>query len=143
VTRDPKNLGPTYDDSEWPIFVATMPASPFSTEAFQVHLEALREPYRRGQPFAVLIVMGDHPPLAAAQRKAAAEAMILDDQRYPKLLRAKAVVIRSPLERGVVTAIRWVARPDYPFAEFDSIPVAKAWLLKQLQASIAHPSPGL
>jgi hypothetical protein len=120
-----------------------MPASAFSAEAFHVHLQALREPYRRGEPFAVLIVMGDHPPLSAAHRKAAAEAMIADVQSYPKLLRAKAVVIRSPVERGVVTAIRWVAKPDYPFAEFDSVAVAKAWLLAQLRASIAGASPRL
>jgi hypothetical protein len=142
VTPDPKNVGPTYDDSEWPLFVVTMPPSAFSAGAFDAHLETLREPYRRGQPFAVLIVMGDHPPLPAAQRKAAAEAMILDKEHYPKLLRAKAIVIRSSLERGVVTAIRWVANPDYPFAEFESTPVAKAWLLTQLQASTAGASPG-
>jgi hypothetical protein len=132
VTPNPKNSRPTYDYSEWPLFVVEMPPTRLSKEAFDAHLEILRVPYRRGRPFAMLIVMGDHPPLPAGQRKAAAEAMKIDNERYPTLLRAKAVVARSALERGVVTAVGWVAKPDYPFAAFETVEVATAWLRERL-----------
>lgn len=125
--------GPTYDDSEWPIFVARMPPNRLSEVEFNSHLNLLREPFRRRQPFAVLIVMGDHPPLSPTQRKAAAEAMKSDSKGHPGLLRAKAIVIGSAIERGVVTAVGWMAKPPYPFAAFESESAAKTWLRSHLE----------
>lgn len=127
-----KSNAPTYDDSEWPLFVSTLPPTPLSLEAFEAHIARLREPYRRGRPFVVMIVMGGHPPLAASHRKVAAEAMKHDGESYPHLLRAKAIVTQSEVERGVVTAVRWLARPDYPFEAFETVAAAKAWLLGYL-----------
>ena len=137
MSASPSHL-PTYSDSQWPLFVATMPSTALSLVAFEAHLQMLREPYRRGQPFVQMIVMGDQPPLPAAHRRAAAEAMKLDSQRYPGLLRAKAIVAKSHLERGVVTAVRWIARPDYPFEYFETEPEAKTWLLRYLERARAR-----
>lgn len=123
---------PTYDDSEWPIFVARMPPDRLTAAGFETHLQALRQPFRRGEPFAVLIVMGNHPPLSPTERKAAADAMKADNERYPGRLRAKAIVIRSGVERGIVTAVAWMAKPPYPFAAFEDEVLAKAWLRAQL-----------
>lgn len=123
---------PTYDDSQWPIFVARMPPNRLSTEEFSAHLAGLRKPFRRGEPFGVLIVMGEHPPLLPKQRKAAADAMKQDWERHPGLLRAKAIVIRSSVERGVVTAVNWLAKPPYPLASFETESIARTWLLAQL-----------
>jgi hypothetical protein len=133
----PRNTVPRYSDAEWPLFVAWMPSTSLSQEAFEAHLEALREPYRRGQPFGIIIVMGDHPPLPASQRKAAAEGMKLDWERLPRLLRAKAVVATSDVERGVVTAVGWMGKPNYPFASFETLPEAKTWLLGHLRGGRA------
>jgi hypothetical protein len=119
---------PTYDYSEWPVFVVRMPSKRLSDDAFRIHLEVLSEPYGRVQPFVELIVMGDHPPLPPVQRRAAAAAMKADNERYPGLLRAKAIVVRSTLERGVVTAVSWLAKPDYPFAAFETESAARNWL---------------
>jgi hypothetical protein len=130
--RDVVTCAPSYDDSQWPIFIARMPPNRLSTEEFAAHLEGLRQPYRRGEPFGVLIVMGDHPPLSPKQRKAAADAMRADWERYPGLLRAKAIVIRSPVERGVVTAVNWLAKPPYPLASFEIESIASTWLMAQL-----------
>ena len=114
-----------------------MPSHQLSDVEFVAHLEAMREPYRRGQPFGLLIVMGDYPPLPPTQRKAAAEAMKSDAQRHPGLLRGKAIVIRSTLERGVVTAVAWMAQPSYPFAAFETEALAKSWLLRHLRSPMA------
>jgi hypothetical protein len=124
--------GPTYDYSEWPVFVVRMPANRLSDDAFRTHLEVLSEPYRRARPFGVLIIMGAHPPLPPVQRRAAAAAMKADNECYPGLLRAKAIVVRSTLERGVVTAVSWMAKPDYPFAAFETDSDAKDWLLAHI-----------
>jgi hypothetical protein len=128
----PKGTAPTYSDAEWPLFVATMPSTSLSLEAFEAHLQVLREPYRRGQPFVMMIVMGDHPSLPASHRKAAADGMRLDWERLPRLLLAKAIVAGSHLDRGVVTAVKWVAKPNYPFETFETVVEARAWLLRHL-----------
>jgi len=130
--EQPPTGGPTYDDSEWPLFIARMPPKRLSDADFETHLKFLREPFRRREPFAVLIVLGDHPPLGPTQRKAAAEAMITDSRSHPGLLRAKAIVIGSAIERGVVTAVGWMAKPPYPFAAFESESAARNWLTSQL-----------
>lgn len=123
---------PVYDASGWPLFVVSMPPVALSAEAFQAHLEACRAPYRRMQPFVMLIDMGQHPPLSAERRKAVSEAMMSDNARYPGVHRALAIVVRSRFERGIITAISWVAKPPYPFAAFTTVGEAKAWLLEKL-----------
>lgn len=129
---EPGPDSPTYDMSQWPLFVVSMPTANLSAEAFQSHLQACRAPYRRMQPFVMLIDMGQHPPLSPERRKAVSEAMRADNARYPGLHRALAIVVRSRLDRGVTTAISWVARPPYPFAAFTTVAEAKAWLLEKL-----------
>ncbi|HXX68841.1 MAG TPA: hypothetical protein VEK07_16765 [Polyangiaceae bacterium] len=58
--------------------------------------------------------------------------MITDSRSHPGLLRAKAIVIGSAIERGVVTAVGWMAKPPYPFAAFESESAARNWLTSQL-----------
>jgi len=123
---------PAYDASEWPLFVVTMPPVPLGADGFRAHLEGCRAPYRRMQPFVMLINMGRHPPLDADQRRAVSHAIKAYNERYPGLHRALAIVVRSRLERGIVTAISWVAKPPYPFAAFETVDEAKAWLLEKL-----------
>jgi hypothetical protein len=126
------SLEPTYDRSEWPLFVVRMPAVRLSAEAFDRHLQACGEPFRQQQPFVMMVVMGEHPPLPATQRKAVGDAMKSDDQRNPGLQRGLGIVVRTSFERGIVTAINWVARSPFPFAAFTSESSARTWLLQQL-----------
>ncbi len=56
-----------------------------------------------------------------------------DNEAFPGLLRAKAIVVRSTIERGVVTAVSWMAKPDYPFLAFASDSEAKDWLRAQIE----------
>jgi hypothetical protein len=128
----PLSLQPTYDFSEWPLFIVRMPPKALSPEALAIHLSACREPFRRGQAFCMLINMGHHPPLPASQRKAVAHAMKADTARYPGLQVGMAIVVNSPLARGVMTAINWIARSPFAFAAFDDEAVAKRWLLERL-----------
>jgi|RhiMethySRZTD1v2_1073278.scaffolds.fasta_scaffold11377_6 hypothetical protein len=132
--------GVLYDDSEWPIFTVKMPPRALSDKDFQDHLEACSVPYLRGEPFVFLFDTTGHPPLSASQRKAVANAMVAHNSIHPGLLRGIAVVVGSAFERGVVTAIRWIARPRYPIAAFDSIDKARSWLLAQLAGS-SRPHP--
>jgi hypothetical protein len=122
---------PTYDASEWPIFIVTLPRAPMSASEFQEHLDRCGEPYERGEPFCMLIT-GDHPPFSAVQRKAVADAMKKHDRRHPGLMMGCAIVNRSVLVRGIITAVTWLAPPPYPLDVFADLPKAKAWLRRLL-----------
>jgi hypothetical protein len=119
---------PAYDESEWPIFRVKMPPVALSAEAFEAHLEACSERIRRGKPFCMLIDMADHPPLGAARRKAVADRMLEDGQRYPRVMLGCALVVHSAMSRGGVTAINWIAQPAYSFTAFEDVREARMWL---------------
>jgi hypothetical protein len=136
-------LSPRYDESGWPIFLVKMPPVTLSEEAFTAHLDACSERYSRGQPFCMLIDMGDHPPLGAVRRKAVADRMVEDARRFPGVMLGCALVVRSDVARGAVTAINWVANPSYEFVAFRNIREARIWLRQILErhGSGSHSSP--
>jgi hypothetical protein len=128
-----KAVLPEYDDSHWPIFLVKMPPVALSDEAFTAHLDACSARYRRGEPFCMLIDMGDHPSLGAIRRKAVAERMMEDARRFPGVMLGCALVVRTPASRGAVTAINWVAKPAYEFVAFESMRDARSWLRQVLE----------
>jgi hypothetical protein len=132
TAKDAPFSAPRYDESEWPIFKVKMPPVTLSSEAFEAHLDACSERYRRGQPFCMLIDMGVHPPLGAIRRRAVAERMMKDGQRFPGVMLGCALVVHTPTSRGGVMAINWVANPAYPFTAFESASEARAWLVQLL-----------
>jgi hypothetical protein len=124
---------PTYDESEWPIFRVTMPPAALSDAAFQAHLDACSDRYKRDQPFCMLIDMGEHPPLGALRRKAVADRMLEDGQRLPGVMLGCALVVQSAPSRGGVTAINWIAQPEYRFIAFGDLGEARKWLVQVLE----------
>jgi hypothetical protein len=124
---------PRYDESEWPIFLVKMPPVALSDEAFQAHLDACSYRYRRREPFCMLIDIGDHPPLGPIRRKALADRMTVDAERFPGVMLGCALVVRSAGSRGAVTAINWVAQPNYPFVAFDDMLEARAYVERLLE----------
>jgi hypothetical protein len=124
---------PKYDESEWPIFRVTMPPVALSEAAFQAHLDACSERYKHGQPFCMLIDMGEHPPLGAVRRKAVADRMTEDGQRLQGVMLGCALVVRSAPSRGGVTAINWIAQPGYQFIAFGDLREARKWLVEVME----------
>jgi hypothetical protein len=110
-----------------------MPPVALSAEAFEAHLDACSERYRRGQAFCMLIDMGEHPPLGAVRRKAVADRMMEDGRRHPRVMLGCALVVQSGLSRGGVTAINWIAQPPYSFTAFEDMGDARMWLTHLLE----------
>src|SRR5580700_7330640 len=131
--KDSSQSLPEYDESEWPIFRVNMPPVARSDAAFQAHLDVCSEHYKRGRPFCMLIDMGDHPPLGAVKRKAVADRMTEDGQRFPGVMLGCALVVQSAPARGGVTAINWIAQPQYRFIAFGDSREARAWLVQVLE----------
>jgi hypothetical protein len=124
---------PRYDESDWPILRVTMPRVALSDAAFQLHLDACSQRYKRGEPFCMLIDMAEHPPLTAARRKAVADRMKDDAQRVPGVMLGCALVVQSAPSRGSVTAINWIAQPEYRFIAFGDLQEARKWLVQVLE----------
>jgi hypothetical protein len=132
-SRSTSFLLPRYDESGWPILLVRMPPVALSDRDFEAHLDACTARYRRGEPFCMLFDMGDHPPLGASRRRAVAERMVADARRYPGIMLGCALVVRSDVSKGGVTAINWVARPPYEFTPFVDMHAARTWLTELLE----------
>jgi hypothetical protein len=49
-------------------------------------------------------------------------------ERHAGLLKGLAIVLSSNVQRGIFTAVNWLARPLYPTAAFEGLSEAKLWL---------------
>jgi hypothetical protein len=49
-------------------------------------------------------------------------------ERHPELLKGLAIVLNSSLQRGIFTAVNWIARPPYATSAFGGLSEAKIWL---------------
>jgi hypothetical protein len=77
----------------------------------------------RDLPAGILVAEPGNPPPNAAWRLRMAE-----ETRRLESRPLFALVSRSLLIRGVVTAINWIRPPAYDFAAFDAFDAAVAWI---------------
>jgi hypothetical protein len=122
-----------FDDSEWPLFLVTMPNASMSAAEQDENLGRLEEPFTRQQPFAILVDASNAPPMTAVERQAVAVRMRESQARHPGLLQGLALVVPSRLQQGIFTAILWIVRPQYPTASFLEVAQAKVWLREKLK----------
>jgi hypothetical protein len=133
---------PTYDESEWPLFRARMPSTALSEAEFSGWLERLDQLFRRGERFALLLDVRDAPLPTATERQDVAKLLRTWHSRHPYRMAAQAVVLKSALQRGILTAILWLAGPSYPTRPFSRRVDAETWLRDMLRArtgSSTHP----
>ena len=81
----------------------------------------------------MVIDMGKHPAMPAVQRKLIAARIKADCERRPGVMKGCGIVVTSAFERGVVTAINWIAQPPCPFKTFATGGEALQWLTKMLK----------
>jgi hypothetical protein len=100
--------------------------------AFLVSLDAFIRAQRR--PFAWVVQADATVSSSAGQRRMFAEAE-LRLQEYDRVLCVgTSFVLSSPVMRGVVTAVYWLAPPVYPYRFFATMPEARRWAQEQLAA---------
>jgi hypothetical protein len=66
-------------------------------------------------------------------RRVLGDMMQRTRREHPNTVRANAIVIRSAVGRGIVTAIWWVSPPMAPSEMFASVVEAEAWVLATLR----------
>jgi hypothetical protein len=131
---------PQYDEAEWPIVLVTMPKEELNDADLLRHIDKLSAYSRRGRAFAQVIDVRTASSLSARARRIVAERMDHDEEAYPGVLRGVAIVLATPLHRGIFKAISWLSRKPRPFEAFSEVEAARVWArqLVGVQASASH-----
>jgi hypothetical protein len=125
-------IAPTYDDSEWPLFRVRMPRVAMSEEEFFRYLKHVDDLFLRGDRFAIVIDVRDAPIHTAKERQEVARRTRASHARYPHRLAAMGIVMSTPLQRGIFTAINWLTGPAFPVRPFSTTKEAEVWLKEML-----------
>ncbi|HTV21144.1 MAG TPA: hypothetical protein VMG12_20805 [Polyangiaceae bacterium] len=99
------------DSDHWPVNIVTVhgtPGTPVEHAAMERMVEVLHSFTRREQPYANIIDLTRCPDIPASERQFVADAFKARHDDYVPYLIAVAVVISSPVMRGVLTAIGWI-----------------------------------
>jgi hypothetical protein len=123
---------PSYDDSGWPVFRIRLSHFAMSESEFAAYLKTVDDLFLRGDRFAVVIDARDAPVHSPKERREIAQHMRASHARYPYRLAAMGIVMSSPVQRGIFTAINWLAGPTYPMRSFRAVNDAEVWLRAML-----------
>jgi hypothetical protein len=129
------NSSTTYDESQWPVLIVTKSPGEQSDQEFIAHLDTLRSYFQRGARFGLVMDVRHSPILSADRRRMTAERMEEDIRKFGPLLVGVALVLSSPIARGMLTALRWLRpSPDPPMMPFATVAPAATWLRERLVA---------
>lgn len=134
ITHSAMPAPSAFNRDRYPLLLVTTPAGPTSDEELGRFLQQIRTELAHGVP-VVMVLDARRAQLCASQRAAVADASRRDARRYPDILRAVAIVHRSPLERAITTAIGWLVDPPYPVRTFSTLQEAVHWARAQLPAT--------
>jgi hypothetical protein len=123
---------PSYDDSGWPVFRIRLSHFAMSESEFSAYLKTVDDLFLRGDRFALVIDARDAPIPTPKERQEIAQRMRASHARYPYRLAALGIVMASPVQRGIFTAINWLAGPTYPTRPFRAVNEAEVWLREML-----------
>ena len=122
------------DFSDWPLVTvrATGKVSDAEHEAFIEQLD--ENALRTRQPYALVMDLRGNGGLSPKQRQRQADRVA--ELRVRGLQCAGvALVFKSPLLRGMLTAILWIAKPEHPVEVFQDLGDALVWAKDQLRAA--------
>jgi hypothetical protein len=98
-------------------------------------LAALTAELKRGSPYVLLFDLTLSAMPNATQRQKLASHIRDNEVRIQRWVRGVGVVLSSPLARGIVTAVFWVAPPKVPYRLFTSRSEASDWADSLVEAA--------
>lgn len=121
------------DESHWPIVVVTWPAK-VSDDAWNEYRRHHMKLLSRDQGFAIVNdhTLGGAPTLS--QRRSVIQLFVEREADLRRLIKGTAIVSRSALVRGAVTAVTWLKPPPFPFVVFGDLGEAMSWAQARLRA---------
>ncbi len=111
----------SFDTSRWPVLIIRYTGESFSDTDLRKHFDEILRFCARGEPISIVSVVAEGVRYTAAQRKAIAQFMT--NEPSLRVIRANAIVLRSRIGRGIVTAMEWLVPassrpfPSHAFAE--------------------------
>lgn len=121
------------DLSRWPIVIMTAPSRPMSDQDFKDYLAWVEKHITcRGEAYALVNDARHAPAPTAAQRKLVADQMERLRPFTRRHCAGNAMVFDSTLMRGIMTAIFWTTKPDYPTKVCATVNEAITWCEVQL-----------
>ncbi|HTV21124.1 MAG TPA: hypothetical protein VMG12_20705 [Polyangiaceae bacterium] len=123
---------PSFDDSDWPVYRIRLARFAMTEPEFFAYLKTVDDLFLRGDRFALAIDARDAPIHTPKERQEIAQHMRASHARYPYRLVAMGIVMSSPVQRGIFTAINWLAGPTYPTRPFRTMKEAEVWLREML-----------
>jgi len=125
--------GVTTNLGRWPIVVMTPPARPMTDQEFKDYLVWMEKHVTtRGETYTVINDVRHAPAPSAAQRKLVADHMERLRPITTRFCAGTAMVFESTLMRGIMTAIFWMSKPDYPTKVCATVDEAMGWCEVQL-----------
>ena len=118
---------PRYDEGQWPIVLVTLPAAELNDTDWALHLDRLSAFSKRGVPYAQIIDVRASSSVSAPARRLIAERLDQDEDAYPGVLRGVAVVLATPVHRGIFKAISWLSTKTRSFEQFLDPADALVW----------------
>jgi hypothetical protein len=125
---------PRYDEAKWPILLVTMPPEELAGPDLLLHMDRMSAFSKRGVQFVQVIDVRAASSLSAKARRLVAERMDQDEEVYPHILVGVAIVLATPMHRGIFKAITWLSRNPRPFEAFSEIDEAVIWARGLLRA---------
>ncbi len=120
------------DDSRWPVLVATLSGEAIDEEMDE-YFAWMDRWLETGEPHAVVLDFRAGGANTAKQRRRIAAWI---KQRSGQLAATRAGVVcvtESHVVRGIVTAIRWLIRPPYPWTVTSTMAQANVWVAERLR----------
>jgi hypothetical protein len=127
------------DEGRAPILYITYRGQIANAEVQRV-VDAVPRWTGRGAPFAIVVNTLEAEPLSAEQRRMLATTLNEDGKAQERTLRACAVILRSAVMRGVLTALTWLSRPTFPIETFATVAEGEAWVRRKLAEATSRRS---
>lgn len=124
------------NSERWPLVNVRLPEQASDAEV-QAYLDELRLLRERREPYALIVDANRSRGFSARQRQMQADYIASGIDLSRRYLRAFAFVAESAMQRGMLTAIFWLRRPEWPHRVCRTIEEAEAWSLALLQDAAA------
>jgi hypothetical protein len=122
---------PRFDENDWPIVRVTYRQSMTAGEAKQFY-ERLAGYLKRNQRFALLFDARPADVPSAQERAQIAEFWKETAADSSRLLAGVAVVLKTPVGRGVISVVLWAYTPPFPVRAFSTLFDGEKWLRERL-----------
>ena len=116
------------DVSRWPIIVSTGARGEIEDSEWLDYLTQYSELLKtHGEPYVAVVDLRDGGSLTAKQRKQLGEVMENGERHPAAECLGQALVFNSALMRRLLTAVLWLAKPDYEIKVFTELEDAIKW----------------